>query len=255
MNNSFLYDDSFYQDQISRSYQSANIYILHLLKYFRPKSIIDVGCGRGTWLKAFEEHGASRCLGLDGFWNSQKHMLSKTIQFYPTDLSQPSFPVDSDWDLAMSLEVAEHLPESSANDFVEFLTNLSDVVLFSAAFVNQGGDNHINEQLHSYWALKFRHFGFIPFDLFRPFFWGNSSVDFCYRQNTFLYVSASSPVLNTLVDAGINPIDNIEFMNCVHPYLYSQRSSLTSIISRSLASLIPFYMMPFARSLKRRLRW
>ena len=127
----------------------------------------------------------------------------------------------------MSLEVAEHLPESSADDFVEFLTNLSGVVLFSAAFVNQGGDNHINEQLHSYWALKFRHFGFIPFDLFRPFFWGNSSVDFCYRQNTFLYVSASSPLLNTLVDAGINPIDNIEFMNCVHPYLYSQRSSLT----------------------------
>lgn len=254
MNNSFLYDNFFYDDQISRSYESANIYIHHLLKYFRPKSIIDVGCGRGTWLKAFEEHGATRCLGLDGYWNSQKQMLSKTIEFYPTDLSQPSFAVNSDWDLAMSLEVAEHLPESSSDDFVEFLTNLSDAVLFSAAFVNQGGDNHINEQLHSYWALKFCQFGFVPFDLFRPFFWGNQSVDFCYRQNTFLYVSTSSPLHNVLVQAGINPIDHIEFMNCVHPYLYSQRSLTSSIITRFLASLIPSSMMPFARSLKRRLR-
>ncbi|QNJ00612.1 methyltransferase domain protein [Synechococcus sp. A15-62] len=254
MNNSFLYDEFFYDDQVARSYESANIYIFHLLKYFRPSSIIDVGCGRGTWLKAFEEHGATRCVGLDGVWNSQKKMLSNTIKFYPTDLSQPSFPVDSDWDLAMSLEVAEHLPESSSDNFVEFLTSLSDVVLFSAAFSNQGGDNHINEQLHSYWALKFLHFGFVPFDLFRPFFWGNSSVDFCYRQNTFLYVSTSSSLHNVLVQAGINPIDHIEFMNCVHPYLYLQRSSISSIVTRSIASLIPLSMMPFVRSLMRRLR-
>ena len=37
-----------------------------------PKSVVDVGCGRGSWLKAFKEKGAVKLVGYDGSWNNQK---------------------------------------------------------------------------------------------------------------------------------------------------------------------------------------
>ena len=54
------------------------------------------------------------------------------------------------YDLAISLEVAEHLSSESANMFIACLTNMSDIVLFSAAIPGQGGENRINEQWPKY---------------------------------------------------------------------------------------------------------
>jgi len=92
----------------------------------------------------------------------------------------------------MSLEVAEHLEPATAPQFVNSLATASDVVLFSAAYTQQGGTNHINEQPHSYWAGLFAGHAFAPFDLFRPVFWGNDEICFWYRQNVFLYVKRES---------------------------------------------------------------
>lgn len=49
---------------------------------------------------------------------------------------------------------------------------MSDVIMFSAAYTKQGGNNHINEQPHTYWAKKFISHDFVPYDIFRPVFWG-----------------------------------------------------------------------------------
>jgi hypothetical protein len=49
------------------------------------------------------------------------------------------------------------------------------------SYTKQGGINHINEQPHTYWAQLFAEHGFVPFDLFRPVFWGNENVCFWYR--------------------------------------------------------------------------
>jgi len=255
MNQAFsYYDDQFYRDQADRSYGSAVVYVNHLMNYIRPTSVVDVGCGRGTWLKAFHEQGVEKCVGLDGSWNSQQKMISQAVQFFPINLVSPSFMGDSPYDLAVSLEVAEHLPESSADKFIDFLVQLSSVVLFSAAYVNQGGDDHINEQPHTYWAAKFIERDYFPFDLFRPRFWGDSAVDFCYRQNSFLYVKKSSYIFTFLVRKGVNPIEHIAFMDCVHPSLYAQRSSPRSMLMRSMRNITPSSVRPFVKSLIRRLR-
>jgi SAM-dependent methyltransferase len=245
------YNDQFYDDQASRSYSSAVAYVDHLCKYYKALSVVDVGCGRGSWLKAFGEKGVNALTGLDGSWNSQEKMLSQKIYFQPIDLAFPSMPTETRYDLAVSLEVAEHLPKTSANQFVSFLVQLSDVVLFSAAFTNQGGDNHINEQPHSYWAQKFLNSNYIAYDLFRPFFWDDSSVDFCYRQNVFLYVNATSKLNNSLASQGVKPLINIGFMDCVHPCLYAQRSSLQAMVMRGLGKATPAPMRPFVKSILR----
>lgn len=52
--------------------------------------------------------------------------------FRAADLSQP-FQLAEFFDLAICLEVAEHLPKQSAPGFIQSLVRLAPVVLFSAA--------------------------------------------------------------------------------------------------------------------------
>jgi len=84
-----LYDEDFYKSHIDSSYLSATFYARHLFEVFQPKSIADLGCGRGSWLKAFGEQGAKKLTGFDGPWNSQAKMIDQSIDFFPMDLNKP----------------------------------------------------------------------------------------------------------------------------------------------------------------------
>ena len=157
-----LYDESFYKEQMSGSYESAILYAKYLSKILKPTSVADLGCGRGTWLKAFGELGVEKLVGFDGSWNSQNQMVDASITFVPTDLNQPLSNRSEKFDLAISLEVAEHLHQESSKTFVQNIASLSDVVMFGAAYTKQGGTDHINEQPHTYWANMFIEAGYIP---------------------------------------------------------------------------------------------
>src|SRR6185312_1606072 len=127
-----MYGESFYSTQSKGALQSARRYLSYLWTTFQPKSVLDVGCGRGDWLKACHEVGATRLLGLDGIWNSQTLMVDDAIEFRSTDLNKP-FSVER-VELAICLEVAEHLEPENAHQLIKCLTDSSDVVLFSAAY-------------------------------------------------------------------------------------------------------------------------
>jgi hypothetical protein len=96
--------------------------------------------------------------------------------------------IDDRYDLCISLEVAEHLPETQAKKFVGTLCNASDIVLFGAAIEGQGGVNHINEQWQSYWHRLFQQNGYLQYDIFRGAFWNDQDVRWWYKQNAFLFV-------------------------------------------------------------------
>jgi SAM-dependent methyltransferase len=217
-----LYGEQFYEELDARSVQSARVYLEFLWRFFQPASVVDVGCGRGTWLKACHELGSKRLFGLDGDWNSQSLMADDAIQFKGARLDQP-FSVPQTFDLAISLEVAEHLPPSAAPDFVKSLAKASDVILFSAAYTKQGGTNHINEQPHTYWAHLFAEQNFAPFDLFRPVFWRNEEVCYWYRQNVFLYIKRNTGAWRLMEALGHKEMPELGFMNCIHPDLYNMR--------------------------------
>ena len=214
--NSAIYDHSFYESQCERSLQSARRYVTHLWGVLQPKSVLDVGCGRGAWLKSCHELGANQLFGLDGDWNSQRLMIDDAIQFRSIDLNTP-FSIPQRVELTISVEVAEHLERKTAPQFVQCLTDTSDAILFSAAYLNQGGMNHINERKHSYWAKLFAAHDFGPFDFFRPVFWGDSDIDFWYRQNVFLYVRKNSSEWRTVTSAGYKTMSSLDFMDCIHP--------------------------------------
>ncbi len=250
------YDESFYIRQMEGSYKSALEYASYLTKMLKIRSVVDVGCGRGTWLKAFYDYGACKLVGYDGPWNNQSKMIDEAISFVSADLNEP-LPLPSEkFDIAMSLEVAEHLKDTSAKNFVKNLTLLSDVVMFGAAYTNQGGADHINEKPHTYWANIFSDLGYEPYDIFRPVFWGCKNVEFWYQQNTFLYVKQSSDSSAQIEKAGWTAMANIGFMDCIHPKLYTnwtvraERAERNSIESRLLA-VVPESLRPLARRIKR----
>lgn len=217
------YGNEFYKKQMEGSYNSAQKIITHLVTHFQPASVVDVGCGRGTWLKVLGESGATKLLGIDGPWNTQADMIDQDIIFQQEDLNNPaSIQIDEQFDLAISLEVAEHLKPLVSSAFIKKIASFSDVVLFSAAYWKQGGKDHINERQHSFWAEEFNKYGFQPFDLFRPVFWGDKDVRFWYQQNCFLYVKDKSDVAEKLAVSGHHPLKNLEFMNCIHPRLYGR---------------------------------
>jgi len=183
------YNKSFYDKRHQRTVYSAEK-ILDLVIENIPtiKSVADVGCGVGTWLSVFKTKGAEKVLGVDGPWVKQEVLQIEQDEFLLHDVKQP-VPVDHKFDLAISLEVAEHLPEESADTIVDSLCSLSDYVLFSAAIPFQRGRQHINMQWQEYWVQKFEERKYIVYDFVREAIWGDSEIPVWYRQNCFLFVN------------------------------------------------------------------
>jgi SAM-dependent methyltransferase len=155
-------------------------------KLVQPNSVLDVGCGVGTWLAEWERQGVTDIVGLDGDYVDRTALQIDPGKFTPTDLAK-NFSLRRTFDLVECLEVAEHLHESCADKFIECLTTHGDIVLFSAAIPGQGGTHHVNEQWPSYWAERFFRAGFRLYDVIRPLIWTDSSVEWWYRQNVLIF--------------------------------------------------------------------
>jgi cyclopropane fatty-acyl-phospholipid synthase-like methyltransferase len=179
--------------------QAPNEVVPIICDRLRPKSVLDVGCGLGTWLYAFSEKGVADCLGLDGDHVDKSRLKIPASQFKVQDLTMP-WDLGRRFDVVMSLEVAEHLPEKSSAGFVEALVRHGDNIIFSAAIPGQGGQNHLNEQWTAYWQEKFAVHGYYFHDVIRPAIWKNDKVDWWYRQNMFLVTKEQSvaPVLDLI---------------------------------------------------------
>lgn len=210
-----LYDQQFYETNRENSGRSAAVVVPLVLDLIKVKSVCDVGCGIGAWLKAFNAHGVSDVLGVDGDYVESSKLEIDPVLFRALDLREP-FELGRTFDLAVSLEVAEHLPEWSADTFVESLAKLAPFVLFSAAIPYQGGVGHINEQWQDYWAGKFAEHGFRPVDCIRPTIWEDKRVCWWFRQNIILYCkeTAIGEIRHTVPEDFKGPI------RIVHPDAY-----------------------------------
>lgn len=191
--------------------QSAKEILPKLFELVKVKSVLDVGCGTGSWLKIINDYGVVDYQGIDGVLcqASQMHIESSKVKEQDLDLN---FDLQRKFDLVISLEVAEHLHPSSAEKFIANLTRHADLILFSAAIPFQGGQNHLNEQwTDSYWVNIFKKFNYFPTDLLRSNIWSNEKIHWWYRQNIVLFVNADFNHYN---------LKKVVFNNYVHPELY-----------------------------------
>lgn len=168
----------------------AQLLLPLVLERLRPKSVIDVGCGIGTFLHVCKDLGISQVLGVDGDWVDRDLLFGHISpdEFRVVDLTSGTPLVLPRHDLAICLEVAEHLDESHAAALIGSLVATSDCVLFSAAIPGQGGQRHVNERWPEYWAAQFASHGYAFADVIRPMIWNEPRISFWYRQNCFLAV-------------------------------------------------------------------
>src|SRR5262245_16370188 len=182
------YTKSFFRSREQASRRSAERVLPFVFDVVRPKSVVDFGCGTGTWLDAAKRLGVERVLGFEGEWIRGAEALIAPPAREVRNLDEP-VSVPERFDLAISLEVAEHLKPERASGFVRDLTRAASVVLFGAAIPEQGGTGHIHERWQSYWASLFASEGYRCLDVVRPRFWDEADVMPWYKQNAFLYVS------------------------------------------------------------------
>lgn len=185
------YSSSFYSTYASESQRSAEAFVHLLMEEVAPESVLDIGCGVGTWLRAFLDAGVETVVGVDGPYVAQEDLLIPAGRFVARDLRAPvELPpaLPQTFDLAISMEVGEHLPDAASRTLVRSLTAHAPVVLFSAAIPHQGGTDHINEQWQRYWARRFADEGYATVDRFPEALWEADGVAYYYVQNALLFV-------------------------------------------------------------------
>jgi len=224
MNKQFIYNKHFFSLIEEGSRASARAIVPMVTNLINPKSVVDVGCGQGVWLSVFKEEGISDLVGIDGDYVDKDKLEIPRENFITTNFNE-NFPEKTrNFDLVVSLEVAEHVNEKKADEFVSYLISLGGAVLFSAAIPFQGGVNHVNEQWQDYWISKFHEKGFVVVDCIRPKIWENKSVELWYKQNIFLFIKKASlknyPLLEEFLDRLIP-------LRLVHPDLWCSREDLS----------------------------
>lgn len=194
-----------------------------ICKHLSPKSVIDVGCGTGTWLSVFRSQGIKEALGVDGPWVPKAQLEIPLECFQPLDLTRPdTLRLNRTFDLVVSLEVAEHLPEDLSIAFVEALTQLGDVQLFAAAAPAQGGVGHENEQPPKYWIERFNKKGFACLDIIRSAFWEDAEVAPWYAQNSFLFINQTAIArYPDIQDESV--VSGFHGLHLVHPRQYLRK--------------------------------
>jgi SAM-dependent methyltransferase len=244
------YTREFFAQHHDGSVYSAQRLLPIVFDLIRPQSVIDVGCGTGTWLSVAQQLGVIDFIGLDGDYVDRAMMLIPEEKFIPCDLNRP-LPVDRLFDMAICVEVVEHLPAFAAPEIVAELVRVAPVIIFSAAVPGQGGCNHLNEQWPEYWQSLFALHSYRFCDFIRPRVWNDSVIKMWYRQNAF--VVAADAFLDSRAD--IQPAT--EPLARIHPCVWDCRAeeledyrSGRAFSGRTFLRLFP---VVFGRSMRHRL--
>jgi SAM-dependent methyltransferase len=220
-----VYTPAFFEELTHGTRESARAVVDVVNELLRPASVLDVGCGTGTWLAEWRRAGVSDLLGIDGDYVDRAVLQVPTGKFEPADLEQP-FSLGRTFDLVQTLEVAEHLDEAHADTFVESLARHGETILFAAAIPGQGGTHHVNEQWPSYWAAKFAKAGYTAYDIIRPQIWTDPRVAVWYRQNILIFARERS------FEGAMTNLD------LVHPELWQSPGRVLDRVPEALATLL-----------------
>jgi glycosyltransferase involved in cell wall biosynthesis/2-polyprenyl-3-methyl-5-hydroxy-6-metoxy-1,4-benzoquinol methylase len=129
-----------------------------LVDLYNPKSVIDLGCAAGLYLKPFLDRGV-HVLGMDNS-NAAREISAVPSHITIADLRKP-LHIEEKFDLAICMEVVEHIEGEFEDQVFDNICNPADIVIFSGATLGQTGFGHINLRPKQYWLDKLRARGFV----------------------------------------------------------------------------------------------
>ena len=230
-----IYDSAYFGALVEGSTRSATLIVPRILGLFpNTTSVIDLGCGTGVWLHLFKGNGVPRVLGVDGGLPTRDLLMLPDNEFRAVDLSEPVCCPEK-FDLALSLEVAQHLPPGAAQTFIASICRLSDLVIFGAAIPGQSGPGHVNERWPSYWAALFDAKGYELFDILRPLIWYDQRIEWWYAQNSLVFVRRTRDDLMQVARAAAANQGLPKPLDLVHPRCFEYLQRLIEARNKALA--------------------
>jgi len=244
-----LYTPVFYANHHSGSLAGARVAIPLLISLTNCKSVLDVGCGTGTWLHEFERHGITDILGIDGSYVQDDDLEIPRKNFVRFDLAKHAeIPVERPFDLAICMEVAEHLPDERGTAIVRALTKAAPYVCFSAAIPRQPGTGHISGRWQDDWVKLFNEMGYAGLDVLRAHLWDTPDVPYWYAQNVILY--ARNEVADT--NSHLAAVQTKPLFSAVHPALFNLvMEEIDGLKERNAAPSCSFLLRSLPASVKR----
>jgi len=166
------FDINKYNDRYYRWHkENTRNYIIKTMDWFiinyKPKSVIDYGCGIGAYLESCLKMGVENIKGFDiGGDYVKKYTNKKVIPFIEyIDCTIPL--VTEKYDCVISLETGEHIETKLSNQFIENIVNSTNdkgIIIFSAAQPGQNGTGHINCQTKDFWLKIFNNYSYTQED-------------------------------------------------------------------------------------------
>ncbi|MCE9609402.1 MAG: methyltransferase domain-containing protein [Chthoniobacter sp.] len=184
-----IYNDTYYNAMEQHAQRSMEVIAQDVFSQFHPARVLDVGCGTGALLFSLQQRGVD-VLGFEYSEAGIAICQKKGVPVRKCNLEKKTVQLPINFDVSVCTEVAEHLPESCADDLVNLLCRAAPVVVFTAAVPGQGGDDHVNEQPHEYWIKKFaeREYDFdqaLTSDWRRN--WRRAQIVDCFSSNLMIF--------------------------------------------------------------------
>ena len=190
--NSIYHHDYYAETVEDAARESATVMAASMVEFFKPQTVIDVGCGTGALIEAFRQMGRD-VYGLEYSNAALAYCHKRALPVRKFNITRDNLDGHR-YGLAVSFEVAEHLPAWNADRYIALLCSLSPLIVMSAATPGSGGTDHINEQPHSYWIGKLADKGY-SFDqassakLARE--WKAAGIAYWYADNVMVFRSTT----------------------------------------------------------------
>jgi cyclopropane fatty-acyl-phospholipid synthase-like methyltransferase len=185
-----IYNAEYYRDVDATTGKSAPAIARSIVRDLAPRTLLDVGCGTGAMLDALRAQSVDG-LGLEYSEAGLAYCRARKLRVAKFDLEAEQLaPPATPFDVVLSAEVAEHLPASLADRYLDVLVGQGSTIVFTAATPGQGGTDHVNEQPHAYWIERFACRGFTldePLSLAWRAEWAASDVAWWYSKNLMIF--------------------------------------------------------------------
>lgn len=212
-----IYTEVFWEMNARHATALAGPVAEYLADRISVRSLVDLGCGQAIILaRVAVRCNAKELMGIDGSYAASRVRIPPN-RFLPLDLETANLHmlVQNSFDLAMCLEVVEHLTFPAADRIIDWMCGHASVILFSAAIPGQGGYGHINEQWPSYWIERFKRRDFEVDGAVRAALWDRQEIPCYYRQNLLMFYRRGT----VMRVAGSDFTQDV-----VHPELYTDKT-------------------------------